>query len=228
MEIMTRSIFLQYFKRTWKQGEHVTIVGPTGSGKTTLGLEMLSCMPYVAIIATKQHDETLERFTKLNRSYRIIKEFMWSNTQKTLNDKLVIWPKLVNDAGDISKQQIPIRNSLNRLFFQGAWSVFADELWLLTNRLKLSSILESYWSQGRSSGLSVIGCVQRPAFIPRLAFSEPRYLLIGQMEDKRDIETVSNGTNINQRILTAEVNKLSRHSFLFYSRNERTIIKINE
>lgn len=185
-------------------------------------------MPYVAIIATKQRDSTLERFARNNKSYRIIREFLWSNTQKTLDDKLIIWPKLVNDAGDISKQQLPIRNSLNKLFFQGAWSVFADELWLLTNRLKLSTILESYWSQGRSSGLSVIGCVQRPAFIPRMAFSEPRYLLIGQMEDRRDIETVSNGTNINQRTLTSEVNQLSRHSFLFYSRNDRTIIKIDE
>lgn len=185
-------------------------------------------MPYVAIIATKQSDETLSKFAKVHPSYRIINEYHWNVKQKTLDDYVIVWPKLAKDAGDISKQAVPIRNSLNLLFFQGAWSIFADELWLLTNRLKLAPILESYWSQGRSSGLSVIGCVQRPAFIPRLAFSEPRYLLIGQMEDKRDIETVSNGTNINQKILTAEVNQLSRHSFLFYSRNDRSIIKIAE
>jgi ABC-type oligopeptide transport system ATPase subunit len=228
MQTIQRSIFLRYFANTWKQGEHLTIIGPTGSGKTTLGLELLRTMPYVSIIATKQSDDTLSSFAERNKEYRIIKEFLWSHTQKTLDDKLIVWPKLTKDAGDVSKQQIPIRNSLNRMFFQGGWSIFADELWLLTNRLKLSSILESYWSQGRSSGLSIIGCVQRPAFIPRMAFSEPRYLLIGQMEDRRDVETVSNGTNINQKILATEVNKLSRHSFLFYSRNDRTLIRIDE
>lgn len=228
METMTRSIFLRSFQTLWKQGEHLTIIGPTGSGKSTLGLQLLSSINYVAIIATKQRDSTLETFAKRNRDYRIINEFHWSIKQKTLDNRVIVWPKLSDDAGDISKQTIPIRNSLNILFFQGAWTIFVDELWVLTNRLRLQTILESYWSQGRSSGLAVIGCVQRPAFIPRLAFSEPRYLLIGQMEDKRDVETVSNGTNINARILAEEVNKLSRHAFLFYSRNDRSLIRIDE
>lgn len=228
METLTRRDFLIYFQQLWRQGEHLTIIGPTGSGKTTLGLELLRSMPYVAIIGTKQRDSTLETFARNNPKYRTVKEYKWGIKEKTLGDHLIVWPKLVKDAGDISKQSIPIRNSLNLMFFQGGWSVFADELWALTDRLKLGGVLQSYWSQGRSSGLSIIGCVQRPVSIPRMAFSEPRYLLIGQMEDKRDVETVSQGTNIPQRELATEVDKLSRHSFLFYNRNSREIIKISE
>lgn len=228
MERIALSTFLAYFRREWRQGEHLTLIGPTGSGKTTIALNLLDVMPYIAIIGTKQEDDTLNDFAKAHKNYRVIKEFQTGLKNRTLDDRLIIWPKLVKDAGNVTSQAVPIRNSLNRMFFQGGWSIFCDELWVLAQRLKVGSILESYWSQGRSSGLSIIGCVQRPANIPRLAFSEPRYLLIGQMEDARDIETVSEGTNISKKALASEVNQLSRHSFLFYNRNDRSLIHIAE
>lgn len=183
-------------------------------------------MPYVAIIGTKQQDDTLEGFAKKHKQYRIINEYHWSLKRMTLDDTVIVWPKLKDDASNVARQAIPIHNSLNRMFFQGGWCVFCDELWYLANRLKQEKILESFWSQGRSSGLSVVGCCQRPAWIPRFAFSEPRYLLIGQMEDERDINTVSEGTNVNRKFLASEVDKLTKHDFLFYNRNERSLTRV--
>jgi energy-coupling factor transporter ATP-binding protein EcfA2 len=226
IKTLSRLTFLASFRKQWQQGEHLTIIGPTGSGKTTLALKLITAMPFVAIIGTKQRDDTLEKFAKQNKQYRIIKEFQYSLKSMTLDDTVIVWPKLKNDAGNVSVQAIPIHNSLNRMFFQGGWCIFCDELWYLANRLKQERILESFWSQGRSSGLSLVGCCQRPAWVPRFAFSEPRYLLIGQMEDERDINTVSEGTNISRKLLSQEVDQLSRHEFLFYNRNDRSITKI--
>ena len=183
-------------------------------------------MPYVAIIGTKQRDDTLETFAKLNKRYRIIKEFEWGLKRQTLDDTVIVWPKLKQDASNVAAQAIPIHNSLNRMFFQGGWCVFCDELWYLSNRLRQERILESFWSQGRSSGLSLVGCCQRPSWVPRFAFSEPRYLLIGQMEDERDIATVSEGTNVNRKLLSEATNSLERHEFLFYNRNARSLSRI--
>lgn len=42
---MTREQFLSYFKQHYAGGQHVTLVGPTGRGKTTLALEMLAVTP---------------------------------------------------------------------------------------------------------------------------------------------------------------------------------------
>lgn len=224
----SRSIFLASFRKQWQQGEHLTLIGPTGSGKTTIALELITAMPYVAIIGTKQRDDTLEKFAKKHKEYRVINEFQWSLKRQTLDDTVIVWPKLKGDASNVGAQAVPIHNSLNRMFFQGGWTVFCDELWYLANRLKQERILESFWSQGRSSGLSLVGCCQRPSWIPRFAFSEPRYLLIGQMEDERDINTVSEGTNVSRKLLAQEVNKLSRHEFIFYNRNERSLTRIIE
>src|SRR5260221_213963 len=128
---MNRSTFLASFRQQWRQGEHLTIIGPTGSGKTTLALKLITAMPYVAIIGTKQQDDTLQRFAKQNKQFRVINEFKHSLKEMTLDDTVIIWPKLKKDAGNLAPQAVPIYNSLNRMFFQGGWCVFCDELWYL-------------------------------------------------------------------------------------------------
>src|SRR5438477_7871329 len=47
-------------KREWKPGDHVTLIGPTGSGKTHLGLALAKICKYSLVIATKRRDPLLE------------------------------------------------------------------------------------------------------------------------------------------------------------------------
>lgn len=44
---------------TWEQGEHITVVGPTDYGKTTLVIVLLEERDYVVFFATKPRDETI-------------------------------------------------------------------------------------------------------------------------------------------------------------------------
>jgi hypothetical protein len=44
-------IFQQNF--SWDQGEHLAMIGPTGSGKTTLALYLLELRDFVTVLATK-------------------------------------------------------------------------------------------------------------------------------------------------------------------------------
>ncbi|MGY5107128.1 hypothetical protein, partial [Streptomyces sp. 900105245] len=58
----------------WRQGEHVALIGPTGSGKTHAAFWLLPMRDYVCILATKPKDESLDRFGKKN-GYRKLKEW---------------------------------------------------------------------------------------------------------------------------------------------------------
>src|SRR5215831_13430605 len=51
-------------KREWKPGDHVTLIGPTGSGKTHMGLALAKICKYSLIIATKRRDPLLESLSK--------------------------------------------------------------------------------------------------------------------------------------------------------------------
>src|SRR5215831_7796852 len=49
----------------WKQDEHISIIGPTGTGKTALAVDLLRIRSYRIFVMTKPADDKLER--ALNR-----------------------------------------------------------------------------------------------------------------------------------------------------------------
>src|SRR5437660_38183 len=56
--------FFTWFRRTWRQGEHVSLIGPTGSGKTTLGIHLIALRPYVTAFAVKPQDDTMHKLLR--------------------------------------------------------------------------------------------------------------------------------------------------------------------
>src|SRR5438034_912004 len=45
-----------YLRRRFRQGDHVAIIGPTGTGKTHLALEVAELRSYVIVVACKPDD----------------------------------------------------------------------------------------------------------------------------------------------------------------------------
>src|SRR5712675_1398496 len=63
MESLTSPAFLQRFRSKWKQGQHVLISGPTGSGKSYVAEDIKEIRQYVIVIASKKNDETLDGYS---------------------------------------------------------------------------------------------------------------------------------------------------------------------
>jgi ABC-type multidrug transport system fused ATPase/permease subunit len=53
-----------HLAENWQQGQHVAIIGKTGSGKSHLALQLLDIKPFVIIIATKRYDPLLDEAAK--------------------------------------------------------------------------------------------------------------------------------------------------------------------
>ena len=85
------------------------------------------------------------------------------------------------------------------------------------------------WFQGRTSGLSVICLAQRPAHLPRLAYSSADYLFLAQTSDGRDVDNLREiSAGIPKEIIEGALRQLdyNRHEFLFVDAHRKELARV--
>ncbi|MCP4229550.1 MAG: hypothetical protein GY771_05320 [bacterium] len=204
-------------KFDWKQGEHIALIGPTESGKTTLGLDLLDIRDYVTVIGTKPKDNTLSDFATKKR-YRIIPEFPKYFDPEN-GKRLVLWPKM-KQFKDITLQRHAVGHGLQSMFVQKNWCIFVDEAYYISDKLKLKEHLEIIWTQGRSLGLSLVAGTQRPAYVPLLMYDQSTHLFFWRDNDRRNLDRISGIGYLNSDEIREAVARLPKHFFLYV--NTRT------
>lgn len=200
----------------WKQGEHVSLIGPTGTGKTTAMLALLNQRKFVCVIGTKPQDDTLSSLIRHDGFKRISE---WPPPR--IRNRVVLWPSFTR-ASDLPRIGETIRYALDEAFAEGGWCMSADEIWFLCHKLKLSDMLETYWSQGRSIGLTLVGTTQRPAWVPRMMYSAATHLFLWRDNDLTNLDQIKNitGGSLNSGDVRKIVVSLEQHEALYL--NTRT------
>lgn len=212
-EIEMDSWFLE-FKRNWRQGEHVSIIGGTGTGKTTVAHQILDCRTFVCVLAVKRRDDTLDRFRnghKYGRShYTIIKKWPPDYPAR----KIVLWvkPESITDA---KQQAEKLHAALNEMYLQGGWCIYFDEAGLIAGYLGLAKALGVLLNQGRSAGISVVATMTRPtsmvAQVPKETLNQPRHKLIFKYENEDEIKACAAIANINWKHMAFMQEQLAFH-----------------
>jgi hypothetical protein len=167
----------------WYQGEHVTLVGPTGAGKTTLALELLKRRRWRAILATKPKDDTLRGLEA--DGYTILREW----PPPAFAERVVLWPAIDRREFKL-RQRAVFRRALDSIYEAGAWAIYADELTYMIQTLRLGPAFVDLWQQGRSLGVSLVASMQRPAWVPLAAYSQASHLFFWRANDERDLRTI--------------------------------------
>lgn len=217
----------------YEEGEHVSFIGPTGSGKTTLGYQLLRKTATVdlpaIVLVMKPRDVTVSKFSKAAK-YRIVHTWppMPSVWQPGKKAGYVLWPKhsFDEDHDDEIHERI-FRTAIRDSYRQGKRIIFGDETYSLTRELKLEKSLIRIWSKGRSMGCGLWAATQKPTHVPLWMYSQPEHLFLAHDPDERAQKRFSEIGGVNPDIVKNIVKILPRYHWLYIRRKDRTMCVID-
>lgn len=218
MEVLTYQQWLESFKKEWEAGQHVLIVGPTGSGKTVAAQDLLLLRRYIVAIATKSKDKSLDGYKGF------IKRSTWP---PDFHEKKILFWRKPKALGDFSEQQIGIYGVLADIFKRGGWTVYFDDLIYVTNTLKLKEPVKMFYTQVRSLGVSIVASLQRPFWAPLEAVSQSTYALVFAARDEHDVHRLAEGLSVPYKELLAAIKSLGEYEFVFV-RTGKPLIKVEK
>lgn len=168
---------------TWRQGDHLLLLGATGTGKTTVEQALLEYRKAVVVLVTKDDDINW-------RGYRTVKRASDVDIRKCLKWRL--YPDYEHAPREFAAM-------LDRAWLEGCWCICIDEYFHVQDmqyspkpkvNIKLQQLAEKLLTQGRSKKITIVGGSQRPAWVTKFAFSESRYVVCFRLGLGEDLDKV--------------------------------------
>lgn len=210
-----------HLQSNWRLGQHVTLIGKAGCGKTHLALEVAELRPYVVVMTTKRRDPLVtDARAKGYALVESLREVPLTDEGRPIWSKVIVWPA-ISEPSEARRQALQaraLRESLSVAERQGLWTILLDETMWAYDMLALRKELDSIWYQSRSSKISLIACAQRPTRVPRLMISNASHLFLWYVSDKRDLESLRDIAGMIPREVVEEILPTlswSEHEFLY-------------
>lgn len=191
----------------WRQGEHVVIIGDTGSGKTYLESKLLQLRDYVIVLRTKPDDIKFAGFVKVDSHKKLV---------SLRERKFLLTPRY-------ELQQYEASKAMEIVWREGGWTFAIDETYYATAILKVERQINKLFTQGRSKKISLVAGMQRPAWVSRFALSQASHAFIFRCEG-RDLVTISQSLSPQ---VVKPVESLRGHDFVYFHRPTRTVVTGN-
>ena len=176
--------FVGWFQQAWEPGEHLALMGPTGTGKSNFAGNVLPLRKWVMALDPKGGDSTLAKlgWPRVDT---------WPPPPKIRNAiaegkpvRLVVGPTVrrIEDRQTLIDVQ---RHALKSAFEEGGWTVYIDEFQLAADRRMMGLHMESetLLIAARDRGVSVVTAFQAPSWVPTAASRQATWLVLWPTRD---------------------------------------------
>jgi hypothetical protein len=187
----------------WRQGEHLTMTGDTGSGKSSLGRFLSLARQWFVMFRSKA--DTVDYGARRIKTAGELSSLRYRRLE-------------LSPGHDKAKQWAQFHAAMELVWKQGGWTVYLDELYYLDDKLGLGDDIETLFTQGRSKHITVMAGLQRPTGVTRFALSQATHNISFGLEG-RDVRLMR---EINER-WAAAIAGLHRFEFAWFYRPTRQI-----
>ncbi len=224
-----------------EKGVHVSVFGPTGSGKTYTLISLAERFPGNAIlVVTKGRDRIVSRLLKERgwvlarepddifdahgRPGKLLKRTTsdwWAKRKERPPQKIVYHPAITATASNRASALEPYVREIGDRAYEycrraDATSLFLgiDETMFAADELGLGKQFVVFWNEGRSLGLTFVAAMQRPAWIPRSSKSAPSVYVIFPTSDPEDLAELAKVAGYSSREFKPLMDGLGKHEHL--------------
>lgn len=185
-----------------RPGEHVCLIGPTGRGKSTLGMHLLQNRPYVVVLDAKGGDDTLDR-----SGFEVVHRWPMPDEAARINSgkpvRVILRPRS-HTRERLAEAHDLFSECIERSLRAGHWTLYIDELRLTSEgrTIDLGPEIEVAFMTGRGRRVSFISATQAPRWIPKAAYDQSTHQFHWPIPDRDALKR------------QAEISGIGREQFL--------------
>jgi hypothetical protein len=208
-------------------GQHLSMLGSTGNGKTTLALQLLDAvsrpeLPGI-VLGMKPKDATLDRYIK-QTGFRKVRTWppppsVWHPGKPR---GYVLWPRTTHNP-DVDEQHHSdvFHRAILDSYKKGNKILFADETYSLDDELGLGRDLITVWTKGRSMGCGLWAATQKPTHVPLWMYSQATHLFLSYDADKRARDRYREISGADPEVIGRTLWELGEYEWLYVRPNGR-------
>jgi hypothetical protein len=213
----------------WRQNQHIAMIGPTDSGKSTLTYQILPFRRFVTFFATKPRDHVLDQFAAAGGFVRIddwppyhpkngrtSKGMLRHRRPVSAVDmpRRLLWPDATTIFSPPHQREV-FHRAFSDIYTDGGWCVVWDEFWHMTNILKLEQEARIMLQQARSNDISFVVGAQRPSRVPLEIYDQSTHVFFWRDNDEINLKRMSGIGWLASGPIRAFVANLDPHQVLY-------------